>query len=69
MDINDVLAEIDDDVLPQELRDLRELTRAWVTERSAPEILPWPASLMDRIMGRIRQQVILHPAEPSRNSG
>ena len=57
MDIDDILAEIDQDVLPQEVRDLHALTRAWVTERSAPEILPWPAPLMDRIMERIRQQV------------
>lgn len=57
MDIDDILAEIDQDVLPQEVRNLHALTRAWVTERSAPEILPWPASLMDRVMERIRQQV------------
>ena len=57
MDIDDILAGIDQDVLPQEVRDLHALTRAWVTERSAPEILPWPAPLMDRVMERIRQQV------------
>ena len=57
MDIDDILAEIDQDVLPQEVRDLHALTRAWVTERSAPEILPWPAPLMDRVMERVRQQV------------
>ena len=57
MDIDDILAEIDQDVLPQEVRDLHAFTRAWVTERSAPEILPWPAPLMDRVMERVRQQV------------
>ena len=59
MDIDDILAEIDQDGLPQEARDLQELARAWVTERSAPEILPWPASLMSRVLERIRRQVFL----------
>ena len=57
MDIEDILADVDGDAVPQETRDLQELTRAWVTERSAPEILPWPESLMERIMDRVRQQV------------
>ena len=65
MDIDDILAEIDGDALPQEVRDLHELTRAWVTERSAPEILPWPALLMERIMERIRQQVASHQLRTS----
>ena len=59
MDIDDILAEIDQDGLPQETRDLQELTRAWVTERSAPEILPWPAPLMSRVLERIRRQVFV----------
>ena len=59
MDIDDLLAELDQDGLPQETRDLHELSRAWVTERSAPEILPWPASLMERVLDRIRRQVWL----------
>lgn len=57
MDIDDILAEVAGDAVPQETRDLQELTRAWVNERSAPEILPWPESLMERMMDRIRQQV------------
>lgn len=57
MDIDDILAEVDDNVVPQETRDLQELTRAWVNERSSPEILPWPELLMERMMERIRQQV------------
>ena len=59
MDIDDILAEVDHDGLPEETRDLQELTRAWVTERSAPEILPWPTSLMERVLDRIRRQVRL----------
>lgn len=57
MDIDDILAEVDGYTIPQETRDLQELTRAWVTERSAPEILPWPAALMERVLERIRKQV------------
>ena len=57
MDIDDILAEFDGHGEPKENRDLQELTRAWVTERSAPEILQWPDHLMERIMERIRQQV------------
>lgn len=57
MDIDDILAEVDGDVVPQETRDLHDLTRAWVNERCSPEVLPWPESLMERMMNRIRQQV------------
>ena len=58
MDIDDILAEVDGQIIPREALDLQELTRAWVTERSAPEILPWPDALMDRVLERIRKQVI-----------
>ena len=57
MDIDDILAEVDYSTIPQETRDLQELTRTWVNERSAPELLPWPTELMDRVLERIRQQV------------
>ncbi len=57
MDIDDILAEVDGDAVPLDTRDLQELSRAWVTERSAPEILPWPAGLMYRVLKRIGQQV------------
>ncbi|MCJ1363362.1 GINS complex subunit [Acarospora aff. strigata] len=59
MDIDDILAEIDSDSVPQETRDLQELTRAWIAERAAPELLPWPESLMERTVDRIRQQIEL----------
>ncbi|MCJ1254182.1 GINS complex subunit [Lignoscripta atroalba] len=59
MDIDDILAEVDGHPKPQEAGDLQELTRAWVTERSAPEVLPWPEQLMERMMDRIRQQIEL----------
>ncbi|KAL8771892.1 MAG: hypothetical protein Q9209_002830 [Squamulea sp. 1 TL-2023] len=57
MDIDDILAEVSGDGLPLETRDLQRLTRAWVTERSAPELLPWPSDLMERVLGRIHQQI------------
>lgn len=49
MDIDDILREVDPTFhsIPQEKRDLQELTRAWIAERSAPELLqyePYPPS-------------------------
>ena len=43
MDIDDILQEVDPTIyrIPQEKRDLQELTRAWIAERSAPELLPY----------------------------
>ena len=43
MDIDDILREVDPTIhtVPQESRDLQDLTRAWVAERSAPELLKY----------------------------
>lgn len=57
MNIDDILAEVGADAIIQQSQDLQDLSRAWVTERSAPEILPWPDSLMERVLERIHQQV------------
>lgn len=57
MDIEDILAEAGGQSAAQETSDLQALVRAWITERSAPEILPWPDSLMERVLRRINQQV------------
>ncbi|KAF2734723.1 GINS complex, Sld5 component [Polyplosphaeria fusca] len=57
MDIDDILAEVDAQSIPQETKDLQELTRAWIAERVAPELLKWPSALMDRVLERIRQQI------------
>ncbi|KAL9113629.1 MAG: hypothetical protein Q9227_002367 [Pyrenula ochraceoflavens] len=38
-------------------RDHEALTRFWVAERSAPEVLPWPADLMERMLERVRKQI------------
>ncbi|KAH8727876.1 hypothetical protein GQ44DRAFT_769935 [Phaeosphaeriaceae sp. PMI808] len=59
MNIDDLLAEVAVESIPQETRDLQELTRCWVAERIAPEILPWPSDLMERVLNRIRRQIEL----------
>lgn len=61
MDIDDLLAEVAVDTTPPEARDLQELTRSWVAERVAPEVLPWPADLIERVLERIQQQVSFAP--------
>jgi hypothetical protein len=58
MDIDDLLAEVvSADSVPQQTRDLQELSRAWIAERVAPELLPWPEALMGRVLERVRRQV------------
>lgn len=56
-DIQDILDSVSVPSLSQRTLDLQALTRAWVNERTAPELLPYPASLIDRIMDRIKKQV------------
>lgn len=66
MDIDDILASVDrSDVSSPESTalDHQLLTRFWVAERTAPELLPWPARLMDRMMERVRQQVRYIPIQ------
>ncbi|TDZ30145.1 DNA replication complex GINS protein SLD5 [Colletotrichum spinosum] len=60
MDIDDILREVDpvSHSIPSETRDLQALTRAWVAERSAPELLEWPANgLFERVNDRIKRQI------------
>lgn len=59
MDISDILAEATSNVpsRPQELSDHIELTRAWINEKNAPEILIHPGPLMARVLDRLRAQV------------
>lgn len=57
-DIADILASVSGGpLIPQATLDLQALTRAWVNERTAPELLPYPADLVDRTMGRVAKQV------------
>lgn len=59
MEIDDILADVTRDagLAPPETDDLQELTRAWVAERVAPEILPYPEALMERVTGKIAAQI------------
>jgi len=69
MDIADILATVtrdhhvalgtvDDETHASEMQlDLRLLTQAWISERVAPELLPYPTHLMERVTQRIREQV------------
>ena len=56
MDIQDILDSVTADAAPAE-SDLQSLVRAWVNERVAPEILPYPEALIERTMERLRNQV------------
>ncbi|KAL1891627.1 GINS complex subunit [Sporothrix stenoceras] len=60
MDIDDILREVDpslDPIAGQETHDLQALTRAWIAERSAPELLAWPVGLFERVNQRITRQI------------
>ncbi|KND94804.1 DNA replication complex GINS protein SLD5 [Tolypocladium ophioglossoides CBS 100239] len=60
MDIDDILREVDpsSDGVPSGTRDLQALTRRWVAERSAPELLDWPADgLFERVSDRVKRQI------------
>ncbi|KAK3181437.1 GINS complex subunit [Lecanicillium sp. MT-2017a] len=60
MDIDDILREVDPQAhsVPQETRDLQALTRRWIAERSAPELLQWPSDgIFERINERIKAQI------------
>ncbi|KAI1022442.1 hypothetical protein LB503_000805 [Fusarium chuoi] len=60
MDIDDILRQVDPSShrIPSETRDLQALTRLWVAERSAPELLEWPTDgLFERVNARIKSQI------------
>ncbi|KAF5654290.1 DNA replication complex GINS SLD5 [Fusarium sp. NRRL 25303] len=60
MDIDDILRQVDPTShrIPSETRDLQVLTRLWVAERSAPELLEWPTDgLFERVNARIKSQI------------
>lgn len=56
-DIGDILASVSAPSIPQRTQDAQALTRAWVNERTSPELLPYPAALIKRNMARIQKQV------------
>ena len=53
----------------QKQDDLQFLTRVWIAERAAPELLPYPAELMERVMDRLRKQVRTSYMTSSRGNG
>lgn len=56
-DISDILASVSAPPINDRTLDLQALTRAWVNERTAPELLPYPTHLIERVAGRVKQQV------------
>lgn len=60
MEIDDILREVDPSTAstPLETRDLQALTRRWIAERTAPELLPWESEgLFERVNDRIKAQI------------
>ncbi|OAA73287.1 DNA replication complex GINS protein sld5 [Cordyceps fumosorosea ARSEF 2679] len=60
MDIDDILREVDPQThqIPRQTRDLQALTRRWIAERSAPELLAWPSDgLLERVNDQIKAQI------------
>jgi GINS complex subunit 4 len=56
-DISDILASISKPTLPPRARDLQALTRAWINERTCPELLPYPQDLIDRAHDGLKKQI------------
>lgn len=77
VDISDILASVtrqapvNDAVYGSGVQqeDLQALTRTWISERVAPELLSYPAELLDRVMGRIRTQVCTSSPQVSLSNG
>jgi GINS complex subunit 4 len=60
MDIDDILDDLDRTAhtsTASTALDHQQLTRFWISERAAPDVLKWPTDLMDRLMARVRQQI------------
>jgi GINS complex subunit 4 len=64
LDISDILADVHsssvsshDHLASTAHLDHQQLTRLWTSERTCPDVLPWPTELMQRVMSRIRAQI------------
>ncbi|KAF4548944.1 DNA replication complex GINS protein SLD5-like protein [Elsinoe fawcettii] len=57
MEIDDILTSLSVPSIPASTLDLQLLTRAWVNERTTPELLPYPSSLISRVSARITAQI------------
>ncbi|EME45755.1 hypothetical protein DOTSEDRAFT_71442 [Dothistroma septosporum NZE10] len=56
-DIADILASVSAPEIPQRALDLQALTRAWINERSCPELLPYPTDLIQRCTDAVKRQI------------
>ncbi|EME84540.1 uncharacterized protein MYCFIDRAFT_195556 [Pseudocercospora fijiensis CIRAD86] len=57
-DISDILASVSSrTVIPPKTLDLQSLTRAWINERTSPELLPYPNDLITRFSTSISSQI------------
>ncbi|KAK5119402.1 hypothetical protein LTR85_007502 [Meristemomyces frigidus] len=56
-DIEDILNSVSRPSIPERTLDVQALTRAWVNERTSPELLPYPSDLVDRVMERVKKQI------------
>ncbi|KAF1810782.1 GINS complex, Sld5 component [Eremomyces bilateralis CBS 781.70] len=59
IDISDILASVSPPSVSPSLLDLQSLTRAFIAERVAPSLLPYPSALMTRVLARIAAQIEL----------
>ncbi|KAK4502440.1 hypothetical protein PRZ48_005865 [Zasmidium cellare] len=56
-DISDILASVSAPPIPKRALDLQALTRAWINERSSPELLPYPTELIERSTQGVKSQI------------
>lgn len=59
MEMDDILAEFDarGEIPHSSTSDIETLTKFWIAERTAPEILPYQNDILERVMERVRAQV------------
>lgn len=67
MDINDILKDLERNVTDgrsskanqtqQKQEEYQQFVQAWISERTAPELLPYQQQLIDSILKRLREQI------------
>ncbi|KAI5361997.1 Putative DNA replication complex GINS protein SLD5 [Septoria linicola] len=57
VDISDILASVSAPPIDPRVLDLQALTRAWINERTSPDLLPYPTDLIDRANNGIKRQI------------
>lgn len=56
-DISDILASVSAPSIDRRTLDLQALTRAWINERTSPDLLPYPTDLIQRANDGIKRQI------------